>query len=905
MFKFLATVRPDERSVAWVAFATLLAVTASHALLETARDALFLASIAPTKLPWVYLLVAVLSGLAVPAQKSLPAALRALPLTLGLSSALVFTLWLALPALGSPGLYALYVLSSVVVTLILLEFWLSVGETFNARQAKRLYGFIGVGSVAGAVTGFAAAGLLAEVTAPRHLVLTAAGVLASASILAWRRPLGAGNHTEKDQPDIPIVQAFQRPYVRHVTALLVVSTLTLTVADYLFKAAIADAVQPSDLASTLAWLYLGLNIVSLGLQTLLVQRIVQRVGVVRALLPLPILLALGGVGVALGFGLAGAISLKGSDGALKHTLNKTATELLFVPMPSRVRASIKGFLDTVGHRGAQAAGSVAILTALALGASTVALAIPLVALAVLWLVIGSRLKRPYVDVFRHNLAEVARETHYPFVDLDVSSFASLMAAFSSQDDERVLAALDILEREDKTEAVPTLLLYHPSEDVICAVLDVFARSGRTDFLPLANRLEGQATPKVHAAIVRATMAVAPDIAELQRHLGSHCRATRASSAVYLQSLGVWSMEQGREQFDILIQHDNGRTALIAMAAAAPQAPSDLLDEYLVQARSSPDDEVRRGALEAMGRLARPALLPATILALAERPTRHVARSALYLHGLEGVRALSEAMVDPSTPNAIRWEIPRAIVGFRNTDITLELAESLGHTSGMLQYRIIRALETASNEIADETLAALLASRPVLMDSAHQTLAACFSMLDQQLSIERGASEDPKRITPEHGFLTQLLQDKRSHAVERVVRVIGLMRPNEDFGRILRGLNSDIPSIRASSLELLDYVCPAQLRGPLLAMLDGGDDRARLAGGQALHQARRTDYEAVLTQLINSRSESLQVLAVAQVGALRLTHFGEQVRQLPGLADSMIGDAVVRTLRRLHEVQHHA
>ena len=412
MFKFFATIRPDERSAAWVAFATLLAVTASHALLETARDALFLASIAPTKLPWVYLLIAVLSGLAVPAQKSLPKALRALPLTLAGSSALVFSLWVALPILGSPGLYALYVLSSVVVTLVLLEFWLSLGETFNSRQAKRLYGFIGVGSVAGAVTGFATAGLLAEVTQPRHLVLVAAGVLASASALAWRRPLGLGDQSEHDESNMPILQALQRPYVRRVTSLLVVSTLTLTFADYLFKAAIADAVDPSDLASTLAWLYLGLNIVSLTLQTLLVQRIVQRFGVVRALLPLPILLAVGGVAVALGFGLAGAISLKGSDGALKHTLNKTATELLFVPMPSRVRGSIKGFLDTVGHRGAQAVGSVAILTALALGASTLALAIPLIVLAVAWLIIGSRLRRPYVDVFRHNLAEVARETHY-------------------------------------------------------------------------------------------------------------------------------------------------------------------------------------------------------------------------------------------------------------------------------------------------------------------------------------------------------------------------------------------------------------------------------------------------------------------------------------------------------------
>ena len=53
--------RPGERRDAWAAFLTLFGLIASHAVLETARDALFLAKVPATQLPWVFLAVAGLS----------------------------------------------------------------------------------------------------------------------------------------------------------------------------------------------------------------------------------------------------------------------------------------------------------------------------------------------------------------------------------------------------------------------------------------------------------------------------------------------------------------------------------------------------------------------------------------------------------------------------------------------------------------------------------------------------------------------------------------------------------------------------------------------------------------------------------------------------------------------------
>jgi hypothetical protein len=57
----LLGVRPEDGRVVWMAFATLLTIVAAHAVLETARDALFLADLPATRLPWAYLGIAALA----------------------------------------------------------------------------------------------------------------------------------------------------------------------------------------------------------------------------------------------------------------------------------------------------------------------------------------------------------------------------------------------------------------------------------------------------------------------------------------------------------------------------------------------------------------------------------------------------------------------------------------------------------------------------------------------------------------------------------------------------------------------------------------------------------------------------------------------------------------------------
>src|SRR5258708_17396523 len=55
-------VRKEERRTVFGAFFALFGMTAAHSIVETARDALFLARVPVARLVWVYLAIAAIAG---------------------------------------------------------------------------------------------------------------------------------------------------------------------------------------------------------------------------------------------------------------------------------------------------------------------------------------------------------------------------------------------------------------------------------------------------------------------------------------------------------------------------------------------------------------------------------------------------------------------------------------------------------------------------------------------------------------------------------------------------------------------------------------------------------------------------------------------------------------------------
>src|SRR6266496_1628263 len=138
MLRGLTSIRPEERRGAVAAFLTIFGILAAHTLLETARDALFLARLPASRLPWVYLIIA---GVAV-AISQVPWSRRragslGLPALLLTFAAVTFLFWLTRSWRSPAALYALYVWTGLVGSLAVLQFWLRSEEHTSELQSRR------------------------------------------------------------------------------------------------------------------------------------------------------------------------------------------------------------------------------------------------------------------------------------------------------------------------------------------------------------------------------------------------------------------------------------------------------------------------------------------------------------------------------------------------------------------------------------------------------------------------------------------------------------------------------------------------------------------------------------------------------------------------------------------------
>lgn len=864
-------VRPEERRGAAAAFLTLFGILAAHTLLETARDALFLARLPASQLPWVYLAMAAVAVGLSQVQGRLPGlrAGRTLSALLAGCAAVTFGFWLLAAWQQTWVLRALYVWTGIVGTLAALEFWLILGESYTVTQAKRLYRLIALGSLLGAVSGAALARVVAGRAEAPQLVLAAALVLLATALgpaLLLRRPesaRGPGSGAPLTHPGRALRLLRREPYVRGLLGLTLVSTVTLTLADYVFKSAVARAVPAAELPEFFASFYVLLNGLALASQLLLLAPLMRVMGLHRALWVLPALLALGATGLALGGGVIAALLLKGADGTLRHSLHRTTSELLAMPLPDALRGRVKPLVDVVGQRGGQALASLVILSEVVLGRGDVALAAATAALALLWIALAADLRQHYLELFRAALREGVLGERPELSELDVADLEALVAAFNSSDDAEVVGAMDLLAASGRLRVIPALILYHPSRAVVLRALDLLADSGRDDFVPIADRLLAGPDPEVRAAALRARSAARPEEKPLRRATADPDPLVRATAIVGLVA-GGWVSDEAQQTLDDLLR-DGGRPARLALARAMRRRPSPACEPLLLTLAEGGDAELLVEVAGGMAACPSPVFLGPLLHLLTQHEVRPAARAALVAQGEAALRHLDRALGDHALPHEIRRHLPRTISQFEPAAAARVLmAHLLDEPDGMVRFKILRGL----NRLAADN-PGLELDRATLATAAQRTAAAALKALSWRVTLQRGAGEAPGRATPGHGLLVDLLRDKESHAVERLFRLLQLQDPGEDYRRIYRGLTSASIKVRAGSRELLEHLVEPPLREALLALVDDAPEAQRLFHAGPLLEPAPAGYEELLAALLAESSETVRCLAAYHVGELGL------------------------------------
>lgn len=864
----MASESPSPTRLRRAAAATLGAVMAGHMLLETANDALFLANVAVERLPFMTIAIAFLAlGIArLDGGQSHRRVLGILQLT---AVAGTLALWSLVSTGLTPVFYALYVWSGIITSLIVVRFWLLLGDVFTISEAKRVFASIAMGGSTGAVVG----SLIAVSTAP---ILGGPGLLVLSAACYATSGVGWFLLDGSDAPASPgLPEAGARvswwesakglardPYAVRVSLLVMTGGMTLSVADYLFKSVIAAEIPPDQLAAWLSRVYLGLNVLSIGLLAIGVTPLLRRLGIDRSLAVMPTLFAVAAAGVLAGATLVSTIGMKLADGALRYSLHKTSTELLFLPMSSTVRRIVKSAIDLVGTTGAKALGSLLILAIVTRPDPQPLVAGALLILALGWIAQALALRQTYLNVFRRTLVEGSIETRLDHPELDLQSAGSLLRALSDPAPARALAALQLLSERGQSDLIPNLVLYHPAPEVVSAALDVLTRDGRDDLGHLLPVLTEHEDANVRAAAVRARWALERNVDAMRAFDASQCLVVRLSALAGLLSVGEVSQERFASVLREALVYPEAN-ARLAAAHAAGLHYDPVYREVLVELARDPDPAVAHAAVRAIRASEDDWFVPQLVDLLVVRGIRGDVRRALVARGPLAIDALAARLGCAETPVNVQAQIPRTLARFHSREAAEKLITSLTRVeSGLVRFRILAALEPlldgrGTGDEGAPDLRAVLDLTP-LQSEFDRTLARAQEMWDTEEGLTTAQAGHPSHRTVGGELLVDVLRDKRALAVDRLFRLLELLHPSEDFRSIEEGLRTGDATERSAAEEIVETVLPADVARALLAVTRG---EASMPTGRASVAGFDAHYAGLLEQVLDDASATLRAVAL--------------------------------------------
>jgi len=316
---------------------------------------------------------------------------------------------------------AFFIWTSVFNLFVVSVFWSFMTDLFSNAQARRLFGFIAAGGSAGAVSGPALTALLAGPVGAVNLLLVSAALLGGAVLCIHRLGRLASGLREdggEGRPTAPDTRESEGPIgggmfagirlvfgSRYLLGVCLFILLYTTLSTFLyFEQAhiVAGAFDDRATRTTVfAYIDLGVNSLTILTQVFLTGRIVVRLGLPATLALVPVLVALGFVGLGLAPVLPMLLAFQILRRAGNYAVTRPAREVLFTVVGREARYKAKNFIDTVVYRGGDAISGWVFAGLKALGLSLSAIAFVAVPVAILWAATGLYLGRRQ-EALRHS-----------------------------------------------------------------------------------------------------------------------------------------------------------------------------------------------------------------------------------------------------------------------------------------------------------------------------------------------------------------------------------------------------------------------------------------------------------------------------------------------------------------------
>lgn len=824
-------------------------------------NALFISKLGANHLPYGYILVA---GVAVFTSYYYNKAIRAFSLvTVTTISLIIFSLSFIVLAcvlqfniLNNGVLYLYYLGVSLFAVIATSQFWILANIVFNTREAKRLFGFIGAGAIAGGVFGGYLTSVVVSVFGTTYAILLAAiFILICIPILKriWTlriRKLNSYIRTQRkyneEGQEASILKVVCKS--RHLTYLSLIMGLAVIIAklvDFQFSDFAYKAIpDPDELASFFGFWFSSFNLTALGLQLFLTNRFLSKLGVSTTLLVLPCGIVLASLLFFVFPELWVLVILKGIDGSFKQSLNKAAVELSIMPIPFHIKNQAKSFIDVaVDSIATGIAGLLLVFVVKKLNLATASITGIVLILTVVWIVLIFRLRDAYFDSFRINiqrnlsakptgkshknletnleyaknvlktgteeeiLAILIRLSHYRIVALK-PELLEMLKHPSSKVKESVIKQLYVYDKGTAIEEVKLLVFDQDLELVNTALEYILQHSYLTKRSFFKNYLDHDNINISNAALLSLS----------KEALGNEQLALK-----YNLIERITDKIKKTEELGVFAKKEDIAVLLITIAYSGLTKYYNCISLYF----NSRNAYVTKHAIKAAGITADERFIEPLLEHLSKKVFRKKAIVALKSYGPQMMQTIIKMDKKEDLKPDVKRFLPRVIQSYNTQTAVKVLMLLLNSKDVIIRFEASKALHKLKSKNQKLNFNSRVLRKEIIKECkyAKETLnimASIHDIINASQQLESTVSYNnnlSNEILKARQSIIHVLEEQLDMSIKSVFKLLGLLYNEADIQVSYSGLVSDAKEARIYALEFLDNLLQSQIKAQLLPIVE--------------------------------------------------------------------------------------
>jgi len=807
----------------------------------------------------------------------------------------------------------LFVLVEVMGTIGIVQFWTFANDVFTTREGKRLFAFIGAGgTIAQVVFGGLVKTTVKSIGAPNLLFVMAGLFFFCIFILGWlgkifddrleesRRLAQVPSDGRKDgKTGGNLMGDFKKLLKSNqlvtVTIILIVTSLVVVLIDYQFMITARSSFETEEsLAGFFGMFYLVAGSIAFFFQFFLTGRLLERFGILFALMFLPVALIIMSAGVLLDvsrrlilYTIAGA---KGADNVVRYSINNPTMNLLYLPVSADFRSKAKALIDgiikpvAIGFSGLMILGLTVFLDARQLSYIT----IPLI---VVWMVLVVKARSNYMqalaDTIRRKKLDLF-DSHLPVDDNTVKALEKALSEGKERDAFNALELLPAIPDRDWDPMVANLLV-SKRPAIRQRALQHLGRQGNGEYAGHCEKLFDDTDPEVCAAAIAAFAAIKGEegIEPLVPYIKQRDPVIKSAAVASLIHHGGLDgiLTAAEELKNMLIDPDPGMR--LAGAKVLEVIEVRQFHKPLLPLLEDGDVKVKNAAIKAAGAMKSPALIAPLIKRLSEHRTARSAGAALAGYGESVCEELKKALYDKSVSNEGRLRVVKVLRRI-GTQQCLDI--------------LIEAMDSTNEDIRSEAssaVARMTRSNPLLSfpeDRMKELLHKEVNEYYRKLLMMKALSGKVEPL-----LLGEALQSSADKTAKRALDILSALHPDQPFDSIGAGLVSKDTATRSNSVELLDNILVIENKKALLAMFEDGTIDQKLKAAKNGHNSAGEEGPAsVLTELCSSENPWTRALAIHEIGRMKLSELAGLVEDALRSRDLLVKESAVKAIAKISD-----